>query len=254
MSEQNLRLWSSVDKTDSQYIKPVTKNGYTYSSITAVSQFKQATKEFGIQGIKWGIVKGSEEFSHETYGDTVLLTYDAWMYFYYEGEKGEIPIHAQEKACYITNSGKGYLLVDDEARKKVVTNAMTKGLSGLGFNADVFMGMFENSDYREMVEAEFRLINSENEEKEKEDMFKEFGEWLLGQCETIEKAPNSTAVKLMVDGCEKTLRDKLKVLKSSNEKLEHSIKKLYSAGNIANEKIEAKIKANKQNGAKKNES
>ena len=31
--------------------------------------------------------------------------------------------------------------------KKVATDALTKGLSKLGFNADVFMGMFDDNKY-----------------------------------------------------------------------------------------------------------
>lgn len=241
MNEHNLKLWSAVDKTDTKYTKPVEEGAYAYTSINAVYQFKKATSEFGIQGIKWGVVKDSEKFTQASYGETVVLTYDAWMYFTYEGERGEIPIHAQVKACYITNYGKGYLLVDDEARKKVVTNAMTKGLSGLGFEADIFMGMFENPEYKELVEAEFRLKNAENEGAEKEVMYKEFNEWLKGQCKTIALIPNATAVKKVVDKCELTLRDKLKVLKASDEQIKLSIDKLYNAGNIANEKIKEKL-------------
>ena len=43
--------------------------------------------------------------------------------------------------------GKGYLKVDDEFAKKVQTNAITKGLSALGFNSDVFEGKFDDNKY-----------------------------------------------------------------------------------------------------------
>ena len=37
--------------------------------------------------------------------------------------------------------------VDDDFAKKVATDALTKGLSKLGFNADVFMGRFDDNKY-----------------------------------------------------------------------------------------------------------
>ena len=37
--------------------------------------------------------------------------------------------------------------VDDDCIKKVATDALTKGLSKLGFNADVFMGRFDDNKY-----------------------------------------------------------------------------------------------------------
>jgi hypothetical protein len=250
----NLNLWNSVDKTNSKFTKPATKGGYSYTSITPVSQYKEATSVFGIQGIGWGIIKGSEKFNHETYGDDaqgkiVLLTYDAWMYFIYDGKRGEVPLHAQEKASYVTKNGKGYLFVDEEARKKVVTNAMTKALSGLGFNADIFMGMFDNIDYREMLDAEFRLKGAEDSKAEKEVMHKEFNEWLNFKCETILKIKFHAAVKKVIDKTRVTLNDKLKVLGASNESIQAARYKLYNAGNMADKAIDAKKESetNEQN-------
>ena len=56
--------------------------------------------------------------------------------------------------------------VDDESRKKVVTNAKTKGLSELGFNADVFMGQFDDHEYLQMVGNEFALEKADNKGEE----------------------------------------------------------------------------------------
>ena len=36
---------------------------------------------------------------------------------------------------------------DDDAVKKVATDALTKGLSRLGFNSDVFEGLFDDNKY-----------------------------------------------------------------------------------------------------------
>jgi hypothetical protein len=226
----NLTLWDSVSRTDPKHTKTAKKGQYHFTAITPISQFMEATKAFGIQGIGWGVVVGSEKFVKETFGETILLTYDAVLFFTYDGVRGEIPIHAQEKACYKTQGASGYLKVDDEARKKVVTNAKTKGLSELGFNADIFMGLFDDSEYRDLIEAELRLENAENFEAEQEEMFKEFNTWLKGQCEAMSLIPNESAIVSVINRNEITLRDKLKVMKASQAKVEASLKKLYAHG------------------------
>ena len=247
MDNNNLVLWDSVTKTDPQYTKQAQKGQYYFTSIAPVYQFREATRVFGIQGIGWGILVGSEKFQKETFDETVILTYDAILYFTYDGQRGEIPIHAQEKACYRTQGANGYLKIDDEVRKKVVTNAKTKGLSELGFNADIFMGMFDNSEYRDLLEAELRLENSEHFEVEKGKMFKEFNSWLKSQCDALMLVPNSAAVKAVVDRNEKTLRDKLKVIKASPQEIEQSINRLYEAGNQANQLIKTKQNKTRNN-------
>lgn len=162
----NLSLWESVDKTDPAFTKKAKKGAYQFTSITPISQFKKATEKFGPQGIGWGVVIGSEVFIEKEYGTTIILSYDAVMYFVWDGVRGEIPIHATEKSCYQTQGANGYMKVDDESRKKVVTNAKTKGLSELGFNADVFMGQFDNHEYLQMVGNEFALEKADDKSEE----------------------------------------------------------------------------------------
>ena len=239
--DNNLVLWDSVSKTEQRYTKAAKKGQYHFTSIAPMSQFMKATEVFGIQGIGWGIKIGSEVFVKEEFGETIILTYDAILFFTYDGVKGEIPIHAQEKACYRTQGANGYLKVDDEARKKVVTNAKTKGLSELGFNADIFLGMFDDAEYRDILDAEFRLKNAADSEAEKEVMFNEFNLWLKSQCDSILKIPNSASVKLVIDRHEPVLRDRLKVLNASQQKVEQSIKRLYAAGKMAEELINNKL-------------
>jgi hypothetical protein len=41
--------------------------------------------------------------------------------------------------------------VDDECYKKIQTDALTKALSRLGFNADIFMGLWDDNRYVEQV-------------------------------------------------------------------------------------------------------
>lgn len=173
----NLKLWKSVQETDTRYTKPAKKGQYNFTSIAPMSQFKKATEVFGIQGIGWGVVVGSEKFTEQHINTTILLSYDAVMFFIYDGVRGEIPIHATEKQSYQTQGANGYLKIDDEVRKKVVTNAKTKGLSELGFNADIFMGQFDDPNYVEYIKYSQSIEQAENQEEEINKKISELNSW-----------------------------------------------------------------------------
>ena len=61
-TKNNLSLWDSVSKTDPIYTKEASKGAHKFTSITPIYQFRNATDAFGIQGIGWGVVVGSECF------------------------------------------------------------------------------------------------------------------------------------------------------------------------------------------------
>ena len=74
---------------------------------------------------------------------------------------GEIPIHSNisthvEKVVWEGNAktDKKKLVVDEDYAKKVATDALTKGLSKWGFNADVFEGKFDDDKYVKSLEME----------------------------------------------------------------------------------------------------
>ena len=58
----------------------------------------------------------------------------------------EFPIHSSIR--YTVNGR-----IDDDFAKKVATDALTKGLSKLGFNADVFLGLFDDNKYVNQLKA-----------------------------------------------------------------------------------------------------
>ena len=60
----------------------------------------------------------------------------------------------------LINSSKMYMdrnetMVDGDFAKKIETDALTKALSKLGFNADVFMGRFDDHKYVAEINQEF---------------------------------------------------------------------------------------------------
>jgi len=196
----NLDLWDSVSKTNPKFTKEGQKGAFKFTAISPIYQFKNATEAFGVQGIGWGVVIGSEVFEESEYGTTKILSYDATMFFNFDGVRGEIPIHASEKSCYQTQGANGYMKIDDEARKKVVTNAKTKGLSELGFNADIFMGEFDNPDYVKAVGNEFKLEGAENQIEERAAQQKEYEDWADGVKGLLSTASSMNELKQVFKG------------------------------------------------------
>jgi hypothetical protein len=86
-----------------------------------------------------------------------LAVYQATFWYHVAGsDRAEFPLASTIKVDYGTKWGRR---VDDEWLKKVATDALTKGLSMLGFNADVFMGKFDDNRYVAAMEQEFASDN-----------------------------------------------------------------------------------------------
>ena len=211
----NLDLWDAVQKTDPAFTKKASKGAHHFTSVAPMYQNKKATERFGIQGIGWGVVIGSEVFTEKEYGTTTILSYDATLFFIEEGVRGEIPLHASEKSCYMTNGYKGkegYMKIDDEVRKKVVTNAKTKGLSELGFSADIFMGMFDDPNYVDYLNFEMGLEKAEDRDQEAKNKTSEFNEWCKNEAACYASVKNENTLKLLLAGHKQKLQGRCQLL------------------------------------------
>lgn len=234
MNNENLNLWISVEKTDPDYTKSGIKSGNSFTSISPMYQFKNATEKFGMFGIGWGIELGSEVFSYEVLGDTTLLNYDAVLFYKYDGSIGKYPIHSTMPQSYKTN--KGYMKVDDDARKKVVTNAMTKGLSMLGFNSDIFMGEYDDQDYVNQVASEFGISKAENKEEEVRSRRDELISYITKRLDDIDNAKTASEASGVYKVCIRHL-DRQKNVQSLRDIAEKGLKALHSKNEEKKEKM-----------------
>lgn len=215
----NLDLWDAVKKTDPAHTKPASKGQFNFTSVAPMYQNWKATEQFGVQGIGWGVVVGSEVFTEKEYGTTTILSYDATLYFTVNDVRGEIPIHASEKSCYMTNGYKGkdgYMKIDDEVRKKVVTNAKTKGLSELGFSADIFMGQFDDPNYVDYLNLEMSLEKSDDREQETKDKIEEFNQWCKKETDCYAAIKNKRTLDLLLVGHKNKLQGRCQLLGLDN--------------------------------------
>lgn len=157
--KNNMELWNLVSMTDPKSVKKVSSGGRTFDSIDAQYQIQEATRQFGSYGETWGLI--DTDVTTLTVGDTTLLVMKA-KFFY---PNGIFEINNAAKMAYVTNGGKGYLKVDEDAWKKLDTNTLTKALSKIGFNADVFMNKFADQEYLSEAFAQNELINPTNQQE-----------------------------------------------------------------------------------------
>lgn len=144
-----MKIWKNVEKTNPKYTKEV-NFGRKFTSINAQYQIMCATEQFGACGDGWGV--SDESFYMVTDG---LLGYQATFWWIDDMENKDL---LQAKSFAInssiaTHNKSGKL--DDDCFKKVSTDALTKGLSKLGFSADVFLGMWDDNKYVAQVKEEF---------------------------------------------------------------------------------------------------
>lgn len=142
----NLSIWNAVSKTRPEHTKHVSQRG-GFTSINAHSQVMEATRQFGPIGIGWGYSTGTP-FFHD---NLLFVPVTLW-----HGDRANTfgPICG----CEEWKDAKGRL--DSDASKKATTDGLTKLLSQLGFNADVFLGLWDDQKYVEQRKAEVAAENA----------------------------------------------------------------------------------------------
>lgn len=149
----NREFWDKVKKTDPSRVKAITGKQYKGNSPQPYYLVERMTEEFGMCGIGWGVDILSERMERLTETDVLhVAVVELW---YVQGDKrGTIQQVGQTKAAYMTS--KGSMMVDEDAPKKSVTDAMTKCMSYLGFSGDIFSGHWDDSKYVQAITEEFR--------------------------------------------------------------------------------------------------
>ena len=134
----NTELWDAVSTTDPSHTKKVSQRG-GFTAIDAHYQVMNATKQFGAVGIGWGY-----DTVYKVVGEMIMCELVFW---HGNREQRFGPICG----CSVLTGSRN----DTDAPKKAMTDALTKALSHLGFNADVFMGKFDDNKYLEDVALKF---------------------------------------------------------------------------------------------------
>ncbi|HDS9455177.1 TPA: hypothetical protein QH822_005244, partial [Klebsiella quasipneumoniae subsp. similipneumoniae] len=203
--QDNLALWKRVFKTDERFTKAFTQNGGG-TSINGTYLTMLATREIGLKGSGWGVdileerfddgapitrtVKGTDgnntwELISDGNGGFLTEKHHVMkirLWYLVNGVRGEE--YAYGCTPYIYGSKYGPIC-DGEATKKSLTDATKKALSGLGFSGDIFMGLYDNPEYRQKNKAEFDLKNASETAEDAARLRQEFDDKLTRVANTL---------------------------------------------------------------------
>ncbi len=140
----NMDLWKEVCETNPAITKAVSI-GRKFTSVLAQCQIKKATELWGTMGVSWGIKNETFNFLEASN----IVYYQAILFY----PDGSLPIHSDDEFIYRDGKRKGKC--NEDVTKKIATDALTKGLSKLGFNSDIFEGKFEDNKYVARMNAKF---------------------------------------------------------------------------------------------------
>lgn len=176
----NMKLWNAVSKTDPAHTKHVNQRG-GFTAIAAHSQIMSATEQFGPIGIGWGYECGAPVL-HDKF---IMIPVTIW--------------HGSRENTFGPIFGCAEMMgnrPDSDAPKKAMTDAITKGLSHLGFNADVFLGMFDDNKY----------VQERAREAEREKAPQPSPAEIETAIDHINKCPDLNTLKVLYQGLFKDMR------------------------------------------------
>lgn len=142
----NLSLWNKVARPPAEALKRI--SGGRLSGMTDISpqwRVKIMTEQFGPIGTGWGydIVK----LWTEPGSDGQVCAF-AQVTVWYSGMVATAPVPGIGGSMLITNESKGPY-TSDEAYKMAVTDALSVALKALGVAADIYMGKWDGSKYKD---------------------------------------------------------------------------------------------------------
>ena len=184
----NMDLWNKVEKTNPKYTKPAKIGGMSITAISPQYQIMLATEQFGSYGKGFGFK--SIELDYSLVASFKMVVFKG-VFFHPEGE------------FTIINSSKLFMdraekMLDADFAKKIETDALTKALSKLGFNADVFMGRFDDHRYVAELNEEF---NPAPPKVNLAQVASDCGYTLKQVCETFKPPLNSISEVSDVEAC-----------------------------------------------------
>ena len=135
----NMKHWDNLSKSDPKYLKQVSFGSRSFTAIDPQYQVRMMTEEFGAVGEGWGW-HNTTEVVHVSNGDSAVLAHVSVQHGTPANSFGTFT------GCRkFFDAAKGRMAED--APKMAVTDGLTKALSHLGCNADVFLGEMDGNKY-----------------------------------------------------------------------------------------------------------
>ena len=161
--DKNIKMtvWNQMCKTDPKYTKPIVGKPYRGTDITPQYTIKKMTEVFGMLGEGWGY--SVDYGTLDLYEGNHVLAYADVLVWAVDISNTFGPWRGSE---LLLRPKGDTVKVDDDAFKKATTDALTKALSHLGCNADVFLGEFDKEN------AVVKALGTDTEDIDLEDLLK----------------------------------------------------------------------------------
>jgi len=143
MSEDNMELWNKVCSPDPKYVKKARQSWGTIDTTDAQYQVKVLTELYGPVGQGWGYAASDMlviPAPTEACPGQQVLTCGVTLWL---GDRENCWGPVYGTAMLYNHKG----VPDDEAPKKALTNAVSKGLSHAGFSADIYLKKWDGDKY-----------------------------------------------------------------------------------------------------------
>ena len=150
----NLRYWERFADIDPKFTKPITGKAYKGTSPNPQYVIRCLTEIFGPvgEGFGWDVV--AEDFT--PLADETLH----WcrIRFWHTTRENAFDSYGQTKAVSIAKRGtpQQYAMVDEDAPKKSLTDAIIKAASQIGIAANIFLGRWDDQKYVAQVAEDYR--------------------------------------------------------------------------------------------------
>lgn len=208
MTNANMRIWDQVSTTDTKYTKAAKVDGQNITSLNGTAMIMKATEVFGPAGFGFGWTvleerydQGAEIFSGEgdkrfSLGHALNHTVKILFWAEIDGKRGQFEQYGCTKYLYKSTYGTS---TDPEAPKKSLTDAIKKSLSMFGFSADVFLGLFDDSEYVSHRKDEEKIEQAEDQIAEEARQKEERLEYIQSVIESLKTARTAHELKAFHD-------------------------------------------------------
>lgn len=150
-SNNNLRIWDQLGKTDPAHTKQFQRSGgFKGTAIKPMWCNLRMTEFFGPCGIGWGMEKPTFETHEADKEMLVFCTVGVW----YRENTDRAVVYGVGGDKYLISQSSG-LRASDEAFKAAYTDAIGNAMKFIGVAADVHMGLFDDNKYVAEMKAEF---------------------------------------------------------------------------------------------------
>ena len=137
----NMEIWNNLSKSDPKYLKKISFGARSFTAIDPQYQIRMMTEQFGPVGQGWGW-HNATRFIDLSNGDTAVIA-DVTVWHTTPGNA-----FGPFSGCRKFFDAEKKRMAED-APKMAITDGLTKALSHIGCNADVFLGEMDGNKYAE---------------------------------------------------------------------------------------------------------